>query len=56
MSIVTCERCDRYIDSDFDVECFVEIIETGPDGEHKRDAVLCEVCRQKQLDEETAGP
>lgn len=49
VSITTCERCDRFVDSDDDPECFVEIIEVGPDGEHKHDAVLCEPCREKTL-------
>ena len=38
MSMVNCDHCDRYIDSDFDCDCFVG------------DAVVCERCREKADD------
>ena len=42
MSMCTCERCDRMIDSDDDPDCFVEV------GNMRRlhsTIVLCEWCR-----------
>jgi hypothetical protein len=44
MSLVVCEECDAYIDSDFDCECFVEV---GRGGER----TLCERCRDKFFEE-----
>jgi hypothetical protein len=44
MSIVICERCGAWIDSDFDPDCFVEI------GNMRRlhgTIVLCEPCRDR---------
>ena len=43
MSIVSCDRCGRHIDSDFDLECFIE-----PDLLDKRSHVWCESCRDKE--------
>jgi hypothetical protein len=45
MSIITCDRCDRYIDSDRDPDCFVEV---GNMRAQTRNAVWCETCRDKE--------
>lgn len=37
VSIVICERCDKRIDSDFDVECFTPY-----------DEVMCQSCRDNR--------
>lgn len=55
MSIIRCDRCSRLIDSDFDAECFVQVMDYGDDGATK-DAVLCEPCREKQLRDEELVP
>ena len=36
MSIVICDNCTAWIDTDFDVECFIE------------DLSICESCRENQ--------
>ena len=44
MSMIVCEGCDAYIDSDDDCDCFVEV------GNMKRlhqTKVLCERCRDE---------
>lgn len=42
MSIVVCDHCDRYIDSDKDQYCFCD----DPTGE----TVMCENCRETAYD------
>ncbi len=42
MSIVVCDHCDKYIDSDFDCDCF------SVDPFNSKDVTtLCESCREK---------
>ena len=45
MSMCVCERCDRYIDSDDDPDCFIE----NP-YDSKDTTILCEPCREKAYD------
>jgi len=49
MSMIVCERCDRYIDSDDDPDCFVEV---GNMRRLHQTKVLCEFCRDKLEQEE----
>lgn len=44
MSIIVCQGCDAYIDSDFDADCFVEV---GNMRRLTKTKVLCEPCRDK---------
>ena len=50
MSIDICCRCDAYVDTDFDCDCYV------PDPRHSLkgypDMCLCENCRYRELDEQ----
>lgn len=49
MSMIACEACGHLIDSDIDVDCFVEI------GNMKRlhkEVVWCEPCREEKMTEE----
>jgi hypothetical protein len=53
MSIVICNGCDRWVDSDADMDCFVGAYEPvrfkcPPDSDH----VLCEWCRDAYRDDE----
>ena len=48
MSMITCEDCDRLIDSDDDPDCFVY---TGNYKRQHHEKVMCENCRQKYFDE-----
>ena len=60
MSMIRCDRCDRYIDSDDDPDCFVErpnytntAHPVNPAYAEKIEwDVLCEPCRDEQWDEE----
>jgi hypothetical protein len=45
MSMVTCDHCDAYIDSDFDPDCFIE----NP-YDSKDTTILCEPCRERAYD------
>lgn len=48
MSMVHCDGCESYIDSDEDPDCFVEV------GNMKRlhkEVVWCGSCREKHVDE-----
>lgn len=45
MSIIICDHCDAYIDSDFDCECFIENPYNSKDT-----TVLCEPCRERAWD------
>jgi len=47
MSIVVCEICDAYIDSDIDNDCFVEI----GNPELHQIKTMCERCRDKYYEE-----
>ncbi len=47
MSMVNCSECDKYIDSDFDCDCFVEV---GNMRRMHKTIVLCEVCRDARND------
>lgn len=51
MSVIRCEGCSRLIDSDFDLECFVE---TGNMRRLHETVVLCESCRDKRAAEDEA--
>lgn len=46
MSIDRCSRCDRLIDTDYDLECYV------PDPRHSLaghpDICVCESCRERE--------
>ena len=44
MSIIVCEGCDAYIDSDFDADCFVEV---GNMRRLHQTKVMCERCRDE---------
>ena len=44
MSVVICERCDSWIDSDYDPDCFVEI---GNMRRLPKTIILCEPCRER---------
>lgn len=47
MSIVICDHCDRWIDSDYDAECFIE------NPYNNRDTtILCEPCREAAWERE----
>lgn len=47
MSIVVCDHCERYIDSDFDCDCFIE------NPYDSRDVTtLCENCRERAYEEQ----
>lgn len=48
MSICTCSNCARYIDSDDDPECFVEV---GNMRRYHETIILCETCREERDDE-----
>ena len=52
MSIVVCEKCDAYIDSDFDPDCFVEV---GNMRRLYKTEVMCERCRDKYYNEQEGG-
>ena len=55
MSIVVCNECDRYVDSDFDMDCFVGYYDPKRYGlKPNSDKVLCEWCRDEypELDED----
>lgn len=45
MSMCRCDRCSRAIDSDEDMECFVEHPAHSISG--APDIVLCEPCRER---------
>lgn len=47
MSICVCEKCDHYIDSDYDMDCFVEV---GNMRKLHKEIVMCEPCREKYLE------
>lgn len=49
MSMVNCTRCDRYIDSDDDPDCFVDDPRHSLKG--NVEIILCEPCRDKAADE-----
>ena len=51
MSIVVCEKCDAYIDSDFDCDCFVEV---GNMRRLHKTEVMCERCRDEWYREQEA--
>jgi hypothetical protein len=43
MSMDRCDECERPIDTDFDVECYVP----HSDGSYEKGRVLCHVCRAR---------
>ena len=45
MSIIVCDRCNAYIDSDDDPDCFIE----NP-YDSKDTTILCEPCREAAWD------
>ena len=47
MSMCVCDRCDRYIDSDVDGDCFIENPYNAKDV-----TTLCEPCRERAWDEQ----
>ena len=47
MSIDTCKGCCRYVDTDFDTDCYALYDENG-DTIKQLDYCLCENCRQKE--------
>ena len=49
MSIIVCEKCDAYIDSDNDPDCFVEV---GNMRRLHKTEVMCERCRDKWYNEQ----
>jgi hypothetical protein len=55
MSIIRCDRCSRLIDSDYDLECFCEVMDYGDDGATKT-RVLCEPCRDDEIEVEDMEP
>ncbi len=51
MSIVICQRCDAWVDSDEDTDCFVEV---GNMRRLHKTEVMCERCREYYYDELTS--
>ena len=51
MSIITCTKCDRYVDTDFDVEG-VWVDENGKPSHSEPDSFICEPCSEKIFSEE----
>jgi hypothetical protein len=55
MSMDTCSKCDRPVDTDFDLDCYV------PDPRHSLkgypDICICERCREREQEraEQEAG-
>ena len=49
MSIDTCAHCDRYIDTDSDCECYIEV---GNMRRMNATICLCEPCREKYFAEQ----
>lgn len=47
MSICICEKCDRWIDSDSDPDCFVEV---GNMRKLTDTIIMCEPCRERYYD------
>lgn len=47
MSMVNCDCCDRYIDSDDDGDCFIE----NP-YDSKDTRIMCEPCRERAYDQQ----
>lgn len=45
MSICVCDKCSAYIDSDFDMDCFVEV---GNMRRMNETIILCERCREER--------
>lgn len=45
MSVVVCDHCERYIDSDDDGDCFID----NP-YDNRDTTILCESCREKAWD------
>lgn len=52
MSMIVCEWCDRYIDSNDDPDCFVLVSVNGTN--QKCDMVICEACRDEQDKDDVA--
>lgn len=52
MSIIVCDECSAYIDSDHDCDCFVEL---GNMRRLHKEVVMCERCRDKLLEENERG-
>lgn len=49
MSIDVCSKCDAYVDTDFDCDCYVEVGNMRKQTETK---CICERCREEIADEE----
>ncbi len=48
MSMIVCDRCDRYINSDDDPDCFVSVTKKM---QTVHEEVMCEPCRFKHIEE-----
>lgn len=47
MSMIACDKCESYIDSDEDPDCFIEHL-----GTKFPDTVACESCRERMGEEQ----
>lgn len=47
MSMIACQSCGAFIDSDIDPDCFVEVPRLNLE-----DRVWCESCREEHLEED----
>lgn len=55
MSIIRCELCSTFVDSDDDPECFCEVIDYGDDGATRK-IVMCQGCRDRRETELAREP
>lgn len=51
MSMCVCKKCETFIDSDYDCDCFIELPKL-PDEHWSQTIELCESCREKYVDED----
>lgn len=51
VSMCVCKNCTKYIDSDDDPDCFVEV---GNMRRYHETIILCERCREERLEKEEA--
>jgi hypothetical protein len=49
MSIIACDHCGGFIDSDADAACFIHAPTCIPHNSHL-DEVMCEPCRERAWD------
>lgn len=49
MSIDVCSKCDAYVDTDFDCDCYVEV---GNMRKLTKTVCICEPCRDRIAEQE----